>query len=349
MGAAPNAPASRRRSAADRLVPAEHGEADRRTRPAPRAPPRRPSARDDARREDPERDAERRRARRSSTSRPSRVSVPRASSPPVSARRRSYTSTASASRSASKHGLGDVAEVLAVGLERQRPVAPHPERVEVVPGEHAPVVGERARGTAATSEARHRAPAPICARARRSRAPRRSRPAARPRPAPGRRRCRDGRSRPGRTPRGRTPRPRAAGVSRSRSRRAASTTIADEGRVARPPALGGRARARRRDAPPRRRARCPAEKQKRRPLTRPSPIERLRPATSASTICARGGDLVSRQPERAREDARAAAGHEPERQLAGGAVDRLVVGAVAREDDDRVGIADRGLAPARCA
>ena len=81
----------------------------------------------------------------------------------------------------------------------------------------------------------------------------------------------------------------------------------------------------------------PAEKQKRRPLTRPRPTGVARPLASASRDRLRRRDRVARQPERAREDARPAAGHEAERQLAGGAVDRLVVGAVAGEDHDRVG------------
>ena len=48
---------------------------------------------------------------------------------------RPQTRTVSASGSASKRSLGDVAEVLAVRLERQRPVAAHLERVQPVGGE----------------------------------------------------------------------------------------------------------------------------------------------------------------------------------------------------------------------
>ena len=50
-----------------------------------------------------------------------------------------------------------------------------------------------------------------------------------------------------------------------------------------------------------------AEKQNRRPLTRPSPIDLVRPAASASGDAHGGGDRVSWQAERPREDARATA------------------------------------------
>ena len=81
----------------------------------------------------------------------------------------------------------------------------------------------------------------------------------------------------------------------------------------------------------------PAEKQKRRPLTAPSEIRRVRRSSIASAT-ARAAATGSRGSPSARgEDARPAAGQEPERERAVGAVQRLVVGAVAREDDDRVG------------
>ena len=80
----------------------------------------------------------------------------------------------------------------------------------------------------------------------------------------------------------------------------------------------------------------PAEKQKRRPLTRPSEIAPRAALVERRRRPPRGRDRVARQPERTREDARAAAGEEAERHRAVGAVQRLVVGAVAREDDDRV-------------
>src|SRR5207245_5249462 len=51
---------------------------------------------------------------------------------------------------------------------------------------------------------------------------------------------------------------------------------------------------------------------------------------------ARGRDGVTWQPERPREDAGAAARQESERKSAVGPVQRLVVGAVAGEDDDRI-------------
>jgi hypothetical protein len=54
-----------------------------------------------------------------------------------------------------------------------------------------------------------------------------------------------------------------------------------------------------------------------------------------------GGHGIAGKPERAREDARPAARHEPERDQAGRAVDGLVVGAVAGEHDERVGVLRR--------
>ena len=83
----------------------------------------------------------------------------------------------------------------------------------------------------------------------------------------------------------------------------------------------------------------PAEKQKRRPFT---VAERDAPESALGerrADRARRGDRVARQPERARQDARPAAGQEAERHRAVRAVQRLVVGAVAGEDDDRVGVA----------
>ena len=114
----------------------------------------------------------------------------------------------------------------------------------------------------------------------------------------------------------------------------------DEGRVARPPALLVAARAV--DAPDRLGSEPDARREAEAAAVDPAERDRAGPARHESIDdLPRGGDRVSRQSERAGEDTRAAARDEPERQLAGGAVDRLVVGAVAREDDERVGLADR--------
>ena len=80
----------------------------------------------------------------------------------------------------------------------------------------------------------------------------------------------------------------------------------------------------------------PAEKLKRRPFTVPSEMRRSRPSASAAPTARAAAAGIARKPERTRQDARAAAGQEPERQRAVGAVQRLVVGAVAGEHDDRV-------------
>ena len=76
----------------------------------------------------------------------------------------------------------------------------------------------------------------------------------------------------------------------------------------------------------------PALKAKRRPFARPSEIRRG-PARGEPP---RRRDRVARQPERARQHARPAAGDEPERHAPRRAVDDLVEAAVAREDVDRV-------------
>ncbi len=115
----------------------------------------------------------------------------------------------------------------------------------------------------------------------------------------------------GRPPRGRTPRPRAAG---------------------RPP----RGRARRSAGRARRRSRHPALNEKRRPLTRPSPIGRL----DAARREARSRHRVAAEAERAGQHARPSARQEPERNGAPDPVQHLVVRAVAAEDVDRV---HRGL------
>ena len=57
----------------------------------------------------------------------------------------------------------------------------------------------------------------------------------------------------------------------------------------------------------------PAEKQKRRPLTEPSEMRRTRPSAERSADRARSCDRIARQPEGAREHARAAARQEAER------------------------------------
>ena len=80
----------------------------------------------------------------------------------------------------------------------------------------------------------------------------------------------------------------------------------------------------------------PAANEKRLPLTRPSEIRRDRPAASASATWLGGRDGISRQPERAREHARAAAGQEADRDVRVEPVQGLVEAAVPREDDDRV-------------
>ena len=80
----------------------------------------------------------------------------------------------------------------------------------------------------------------------------------------------------------------------------------------------------------------PAEKLKRRPLTVPSVIRRSRPSASAAPT-ARAASAGSRESPSARGRTLVPPpGQEPDRKRAVGAVQRLVVGAVAREDDDRV-------------
>ena len=76
----------------------------------------------------------------------------------------------------------------------------------------------------------------------------------------------------------------------------------------------------------------PALNANRRPLTRPREIRRSFPCAMRSA--ARAGSRG--RPERARQHARAAAGNEPDRDVGAEAVDHLVVGAVAREDVDRL-------------
>ena len=80
----------------------------------------------------------------------------------------------------------------------------------------------------------------------------------------------------------------------------------------------------------------PAENAKRRPLTRPTVIRRVRSCVERLGKLPRRLDRIVRQPERPREHARPAAGQEADRHVALEPVQRLVEAAVAGEDDDRV-------------
>ena len=147
---------------------------------------------------------------------------------------------------------------------------------------------------------------------------------------PSRRTSRDRRSRRARTPPGRTPSISSSGS--QRPRRSSSIRIDHPARTRGRPAARRRAAAELVEPPhglgvePE-----PAEKQKRRPLTEPSEIRRSRVLRERGADRARRGDRLARQPERARQHARASARQEAERNAAVGAVQRLVVGAVAGE------------------
>ena len=82
----------------------------------------------------------------------------------------------------------------------------------------------------------------------------------------------------------------------------------------------------------------PAEKQKRRPFTDPERDPAQSRLGDRRARSARSFDRIAGHAERARQDARPAARQEPERHLAVGAVQRLVVRAVAGEHEDRVDI-----------
>ena len=88
----------------------------------------------------------------------------------------------------------------------------------------------------------------------------------------------------------------------------------------------------------------PAEKEKRRPLTRPSVMRRVRRLRERVGNLRGGGDRVGGKPERARQDARPAAGQEADRDVSLEPVQRLVEPAVPGEDDDRVDAATARVA-----
>ena len=70
-------------------------------------------------------------------------------------------------------------------------------------------------------------------------------------------------------------------------------------------------------------------------------MRRERPCSSCVRDLLRRLDGIARQTQCARQHARAAAGHEPDRQVvAVDAVQHLVEAAVAGEDDERVGVVD---------
>ena len=228
----------------------------------------------------------------------------------------------------------DVAEVLAVGLQRQRPVAGDLDPVEVVPVEQlaasAPGRGRSGRSAAAAAASRR---APASARPGRGRA--RSAPRARRGSGSSPRRCTGRRSRRARRRPGRGPATSSAGSKRSRcsatSRTALFTKAVSPGRLpsSRRPSASTR-RTSSASSP------MPAEKPKRRPFTRP---DRDRPRASGLERLGdppRRGRRVARQAERPREHVRPAARQEAERHARRRAVQHLVDAAVPREDDHRV-------------
>ena len=119
-------------------------------------------------------------------------------------------------------------------------------------------------------------------------------------------------SRRGRTPHGRRPRSRADGSQRPRRSTSifvtSRTNATSPGRAPSAPRPSSSSRRTASASNPR-----PAEKQKRRPLTEPSEMRRDAVVAERGADRPRGGDRVARQPERAREDARASARQEAER------------------------------------
>ena len=170
----------------------------------------------------------------------------------------------------------------------------------------------------------------------------RSRPVRRWSPAAGPGRCRAARSPRRRRPRGRSLRARAAAASASGCSTSTPTTVAaNTAFPARRPSRSRPRRSTRRTASAS--SPIPAEKPKRRPLTRPSEIDRVRPASSASIarIAASAGSRG--RPSACGKTLAPPPGTNPNGSLPGRAVDRLVVGAVAREDQQRVHTVAGGL------
>ena len=206
----------------------------------------------------------------------------------------------------------DVAEILAVGLQRQRPVAGDLDPVEVVAVEQ--LARARARGRSATwrkqPRQRHGAHPP---RARPGRGRARSAPRARRGSGSRPRRCRDrcsrrARRRPGRAPGPRAPARSAAAARRDQPQRRRATKAVSPGRL--PSSRRPSASTRRTSSASRP---IPAEKPKRRPFTRPTEIGRVRPDSSASATCRAAVTGSRGEAERAREHVRPAAGEEAER------------------------------------
>ena len=196
----------------------------------------------------------------------------------------------------------------------------------------------RARSTRGCAARRARAPAT----ARRSRCRPRSAPAERSAAAPSRHTNTDRRSRRARTRRGRRRRSRAAGSQRPRR----SKIIFAIARMnARSP---GRAPPGARPSASRRRTASaskptPAEKQNRRPFTEPSEIRRSRDSAIAAPA-ARAASTGSRGTPSARGRTLVPPpGRNPNGTSPSRAVQRLVVGAVAREDEDRIDIRRRSV------
>ena len=261
-------------------------------------------------------------------------------------RRRRYTSTETASRLASNTASVDVAEVLAVGLQRQRAVAADDDPVEVVARDDvvrlelalaAHDVAAASRGTSRRPHARRRDEVEPVLEPRVRRDVQRDRARVRVRIA-----VRDEDERGAADAFDLELRVPAAAPLDAASARPCRTNARSPGRA---PAASRPSASSRRTASPSKPS--PAEKQKRRPLTAPSEIRRGRPSASAAPT-ARAASTGSRGSPSARGRTLVPPpGRNPNGTRAVGAVQRLVVGAVAGEDDDRVDVARRRGARAR--